>query len=608
MIVLGLKCHSHDTGAAIVSDSGGGLAVHAISEARLNRRKHSFTYPLMSIAYCLAALGLERLDQVDLVCIDKHMERWPDSNSQHGFDNALRRYQPRYDDNHRWNYLVEQSLDFSGTKVEWVNHVDAHAASAYYASPFDDAAVLIAEGGTGIYRGKGNELSIIDRIGYFGHGYRDGKRLENRRDHFVNSSFLYDRVSELLGYDIFGAGQTMALAGYAHLFDKRDLFQVEKDRFDDFIINHDHTVHGMRDMEAYAGSDGDIVAEPWCNLARQAQETLEEDVLYLAWQARKKTRARNLCLAGGAALNCIINRKIMESGLFRDLFIQPAASDEGIPLGAALHGFYAGGGEERWHMRHAYLGADPGAPDLDDMVSTWRLETELAGPADVARLLAGGAIIGRMDGGSEYGPRALGNRSILADPRAAGMKDRINGTIKHREGFRPFAPSCLADAPPEFIDTPSDSPFMIVAGQVAPSHRDKIPAVTHADGSCRVQTVTREANADYHALIEAFGAETGLSLLLNTSFNDQGEPIVETWQDAVGCFLRTGLDALWLGGTLVRKTDATPEVDGAAMLAATADRVAVDYTLLIERFCAMQTYVALGNRLAERQKTLGETG
>ena len=156
MIVLGLKCHSHDTGAAIVSDSGGGLAVHAISEARLNRRKHSFTYPLMSIAYCLAALGLERLDQVDLVCIDKHMERWPDSNSQHGFDNALRRYQRGYDDNHRWNYVVEHRLDFSGTKVEWVNHVDAHAASAYYASPFDDAAVLIAEGGTGIYRGKGN--------------------------------------------------------------------------------------------------------------------------------------------------------------------------------------------------------------------------------------------------------------------------------------------------------------------------------------------------------------------------------------------------------------------------------------------------------------------
>jgi len=358
----------------------------------------------------------------------------------------------------------------------------------------------------------------------------------------------------------------------------------------------------MRDMQAYDGNDADIVAEPWCNLARQAQETLEEDVLYLAWQARKKTRAKNLCLAGGAALNCIINRKIMESGLFRELFIQPAASDEGVPLGAALYGYYANGGEARWHMEHAYLGIDPGAPDLDDLLDTWKLEAAPAGPGDVARQLASGAIIGRMDGASEYGPRALGNRSILADPRAPDMKARINGTIKHREGFRPFAPSCLADAPPDFLGTPANSPFMIVAGQVAPSHRDKVPAVTHADGSCRVQTVASKVNPEYHALIKAFGAETGVALLLNTSFNDQGEPIVESWQDAVGCFLRTGLDALWLGGTLVRKTDATLKVDGAAMLAATAERVAGEYTGLIERFCVMETYVALGNQLAERDK------
>ena len=182
------------------------------------------------------------------------------------------------------------------------------------------------------------------------------------------------------------------------------------------------------------------------------------------------------------------------------------------------------------------------------------------------------------------------------------MKERINGSIKHREGFRPFAPSCLADAPPEFFDTPINSPFMVVAGQVAPSHRNKVPAVTHADGSCRVQTVDAAVNPDYHALIKAFGAETGVPLLLNTSFNDQGEPIVESWEDAVGCFLRTGLDALWLGGTLVKKTDATPKVDGAAMLAATEERVAGDYIGLIERFCTMESYVSLGNQLVEREK------
>ncbi|MAF49299.1 MAG: carbamoyltransferase [Rhodospirillaceae bacterium] len=608
MIVLGLKCYSHDTGAAIVSDAGGGLRVHAISEARLNRRKHSFTYPLMSIAYCLDSLGLESLSQVDLVCIDRHMETWPEENSQFGYQKALDRYQPRYDDNHRWNYLAEQSIDFSGTALRWVNHVDAHAASAYYASPFDDAAVLIAEGGTGIYRGEGAVLGTIDRIGYLGDSYRDGAKLATRRDHFVNSSFLYDRVSELLGYDIFGAGQTMALAGYAHRFPKRDLFDVDPDRFDDFIINHDRTVHAMLDMETYAGADAGIVDAHWTNLARQAQETLEEDILYLAWLARKKTRAKNLCLAGGAALNCIINRKIMESGLFRDMFIQPAASDEGIPLGAALHGYYASGGTERWHMEHAYLGKAPGGGDCHQLFDKWRLTSEPADPDAVAKLLAGGAIVGRIDGPSEYGPRALGNRSILADPRPADMKDRLNAGIKHREGFRPFAPSCLADAPPEFFDTPHDSPFMIVAGQVAPTHRDQVPAVTHADGSCRVQTVARETNPDYHALIDAFGAETGIPLVLNTSFNDRGEPIVESPEDAISCFLRTGLDALWMDGMLVRKSAATPEVDGETLLAATAEQVARQYTDLIERFCDMAAYVALAGQLTDREKSLSEVG
>ena len=294
MIVLGLKCFSHDTGAAILADDGGSLRLHAISEARLNRRKHSFAYPLMSIAYCLKALGLESLDEVDAICIDRHMEVWPESNSQFGYDRALRRHHPRYDDVFRWGYLIEQTMRWPAGKVHWINHIDAHAASAFFVSPFERAAVLIAEGGTGIYSGDGLTLSPIDRIGYKAASYHDGVGTSPGRDAFVNSSFLYDRVSEILGYDIFGAGQTMALAGFAGQFPRHDQFAIDPDRFDDFVVNHDKTVFGLRDVVSFQGDDREIVAERWVNFARQAQETLETDLMHLARLTKRKTAAERV--------------------------------------------------------------------------------------------------------------------------------------------------------------------------------------------------------------------------------------------------------------------------------------------------------------------------
>ena len=606
VIVLGLKCYSHDTGAAIISDESGELRTHAISEARLNRRKHSFTYPLMAIDYCLKAMNLRSLDDIDLICFDRHMESWPEPGSQFGYSNALRRHHPRYDDNHRWNYLVEQSLKLDKAKVRWINHIDAHAASAYYVSPFDDAAILIAEGGTGIYHGTGTDLNIVDRIGYLSDTYRDGEKLPKRRDHFVNSSFFYDKVSENLGYDIFGAGQTMALAGYGHLFEAENSFSVDPDRFDDFIINHDKTIHGMTNAPVYDGDDSEkLVGNPWVSLARQAQDTLEEDVLYLAWLAKKKTHAKKICLAGGAALNCIINRKIIESGPFLDVYIQPAASDEGIPLGCALSGYYTGGGELRREMNDAYLGwpNDPG--NLKDVAGKWQLSAKPASPKEVAEMLAAGKIIGRVAGGSEYGPRALGNRSILADPRPQEMKNKLNTQIKHREGFRPFAPSCLEDRPPPFFNSPRRSPFMVIAGSAHQSDREKVPAVTHADGTCRIQTVSRDQNADYYELIEAFGDLTDCYVLVNTSFNDREEPIVETYDDAASCFLRTGLDALYMDGVLMEKTNETPVLTPTDNNATTAARVEQVYSDLIEHYCDVDVYVNLATRLNEEESHSG---
>ena len=598
MIILGLKCYSHDTGAAIVSDESGSLVIHAISEARLNRRKHSFTYPLMSIAYCLNALGLEHLDQVDRICVDRHMEIWPERGSQFGFQNAMKRHLPRYDDNHRWNYLVEQTLRVDQTKVQWVNHVDAHAASAFYVSPFEQAAVLIVEGGTGIYAGTGSTLEPIDRIGYFGGTYQDGNLLAEKRNHFVNPSYFYDKVTAHLGYDAFGAGQTMALAGFGDRFTRKDYIEVDEQRFDDFIINHDQTVFKMKDIAFYDGEDSaDLVEERWVNLARQAQETLEEDITYLAWLAKLKTGLPHLCLAGGASLNCIINRKILDEGYFQDLFIQPASSDEGIPLGCALHGYYGSGGRLRTVMETAYLGVPNDPSTVEKACQAWGLNATQVTPEGVAERLAAGKIIGRVAEACEYGPRALGNRSILADPRPADMKERLNSQIKHREGFRPFAPSCLEGNMPSFIDAPRDSPFMLLAGTVSAKGQQQVPAVVHVDGTSRVQTVSRQQNTGYYDIIRAFFEATDCPILLNTSFNDQEEPIVETYSDAISCFLRTGLDALLLENQIVDRDRSTPVIDGPSLLADTQARVERDYRELIARFCDMESYVKLGDRL-----------
>ena len=602
MIVLGLKCFSHDTGAAILSDHEGTLKVIGISEARLNRRKHSFAYPLMSIAYCLAGLGLDNLDDVDLICIDRHMEKWPNKNSQVGYNKALKRYQPRYDDNHRWNYLIEQSIKFDQSKCHLINHIDAHAASAYYASPYTDAAVLIAEGGTGIYHGRGKNLNIIDRIGYLGNTYQNGTKLSKRRDHFVNSSFFYDKISAHLGYDIFGAGQTMALAGFAHQFPFEPLIDIDPYRYDDFIINHDKTVLGMKNIPTFKSNDStELIGNPWISLAYQAQKTLEDDVLYLAKLAHQKTGSKKLCLAGGAALNCIINKKLIESDLFDDIFIQPAASDEGIALGCALFGYYSNGGSASYHMSHAYLGLRNKPESLSKVINKWKLDASKSSSQEIAHLLADGKIIGRVAGRSEYGPRALGNRSILADPRRPDMKNRLNTEIKRRESFRPFAPSCLEDKIPNYFQSPAKSPFMVVAGTISKNSRNKVPSITHADDSCRIQTVNREQNLDYYELIEAFGDLTGCPVLTNTSFNDCDEPMVETYDDAVNCFLKTGLDALYCDGFLIKRNENTPTLTAKQNTKNIIVRVNNEYKNLIDRFCDVSIFVNLANKLNKNE-------
>jgi len=343
------------------------------------------------------------------------------------------------------------------------------------------------------------------------------------------------------------------------------------------------------------GADA-LVSEFWVNLAREAQSALEEDMLHLVGIAERKAGSRNLCLAGGVALSCVGNRRVLDARPGHPMFIQPAASDEGIALGCALAGYSASGGTKRHVMDTAYLGVPNDRALLEPSLSRWGLRSRPAGVGEVARLIADGLIVGRCFDGSEYGPRALGNRSILADPRRADHVRKLNAEIKHRESFRPFAPSVLWEKAQLYFDIPVEGPFMILAAKVRPEMRARIPAVTHVDGSSRPQTVRREQNPAYYDLIAAFGDLTGVHLLVNTSFNNDGEPIVETYEDAVISFCLTGLDYLYVDGLLV---EPPADRDGLArrLAAERAARIEESYRRSTERHCDMARWRAIEAQL-----------
>jgi carbamoyltransferase len=589
--ILGLKVHGHDTGAAIVRDSADGLDIVAISEARLDRIKHSYAYPLRSIAYCLESFGLDRLDQVDLICIDRHNEIWPEENSQFGLSAAGDGLSNPWGLDFRKSYSIEQSLATGAVPVEYVNHVDCHAAAAFYLSGFDEAAVLVMEGGQGIYRGSGTKLSVIDRAGYNGPTFQNGKQIAAQDIVYVNPSFFYESVTTLMGFDLFAGGKTMALAAYGEHFPRDDILPIPAERLRDFIIDYktarEWVVDNLKPFDSRQHPKGveGLIDAHWVNIARQTQEALYEDMLYLAVLAQQKSGSKRLCLGGGTALSCVTNRRIIDSGHYDEVFIPPAASDEGNPLGAALLGYYKSGGKTRTSaMQTAYFGRSYSDMDVPKMANRWGFPIRRVDNDEIANLLVDGKIIGRFAGKCEYGPRALGNRSILADPRQAGMNDRVNREIKHREGFRPFAPSCVAEAAHDYFDQPFESPFMIVASQVRPDKRDVIPAVTHVDGSSRVQTVRPDQNPAYYRLLTAFGQVSGVPVLLNTSFNDDGEPIVETPIDALRSFLTTGLDFLVIEDWLVSRPK-DPDAVKSALTEHIRTEKCREFDALITRFC-----------------------
>jgi carbamoyltransferase len=434
--------------------------------------------------------------------------------------------------------------------MRYVDHHLAHAISAYAYSGFEDSAVVVMDGrgaweATSIWHGHDGRLEHVstipfpDSIGYFFSEFTEFLGFQRNSDEW--------KVMGLAPYGQPG----IDLSSFIDLQANPYRVHVRK-----LVAAGGEPFEEMRKLFGRVRIAESEITEQHKNIAYAVQEACEIAMMNVVKMAMQKTRSRNLCMAGGVALNSKANGKIATSGLVDKLFVQPAASDDGVSLGAALAPYLDNGGRlPNRAMRHGYWGPSFDDAAIEPILKTYKLRyrrlEDVA--AAVAELLTQGKIIGWFQGRMEFGPRALGSRSILADPRDPEMNAKVNSAVKFREWWRPFAPSFKKEAASEYLESASDSPFMILTAQVRPEKRAIIPAVTHVDGSARPQTVEKEINPLYWRLIDEFGKRTGVPVIMNTSFNLRGEAIVHTPTDAVRTFFSSGMDALCIGSFLVEK-------------------------------------------------------
>lgn len=581
-VVLGLKIVSHDTGAALIANG----RVVAIAEERLNRKKHSFNmFPTLSIAYVLKECGLQASD-VDLVVIDQvHHKRETDMV-------AL--------------FKKNTKEEFAHAEIKVINHHDAHAATAFLCSPFEESAVLVYDGSgekfvdhsgcvsvetETLYRGFGNSLQQLQKTTH--------QRKGNRFVYTFGIGKLYSFLSSYyLNFGAYNEGKMMGLAPYGDLsllntfpeerwwkevnghmvcnalfsvpssfsFPGHALLRDVRDSLRGFLLRallslagfvgavqyeNPHLFSPIRLLKPRRSRDTKLPDQYYASVARAGQEILEKVAVAWGLRLRAMTGSDNLVIAGGVGLNIDANRNFLEKVGFKNIFVQPASSDSGIGLGCALYGFHILRKQPRFYeMKHAYLGRTYSEKEVVDALKkfegkiVYRKSSSVA--RDSAKLLSEGKILGWFEGGSEYGPRALGHRSIVADPRKPDMKDVLNFRVKHREGWRPFATSMLKEKLSEYFELEHESPYMLLAAKGRAGVAEKYPSVIHVDNTSRIQTVTKEANGRYWELINEFYLLTGSPIILNTSFNLGGDPIVETPWDALDTFTRTDMDYLVL--------------------------------------------------------------
>jgi carbamoyltransferase len=558
MLTIGINySQMHDSSACIVRD---GELLFAVAEERISRVKHDARFPHLAVQACLTFAGVTAAE-VDEVCFG-----WQKPGAL--FRHDLRCYatgrQPLTYLNllNTTRYYLSMWHQQSGAKVfarkfgpvkarmRFVDHHLAHAISAYGFSGFDDSAIVIMDG-----RGAWEATSIWQG--------RDGRIEHVLTIPFPNSiGGFYSAFTDYLGFvPNSDEWKVMGLAPYGKPGVNLDVFMdpeaspycVRAERLNNGRRGNSSGIAGVLGPPRAAESEID---DRHKNIAYAVQDYCERAMMSTVRMAAAKTKSRNLCLAGGVALNSKANGKILSSGIVERIFVQPAASDDGVALGAALAPCLDGGGRlPNRAMRHAYLGPAFDDEAIETALKTCKLRySRLKDPAATgAELLTQGKILGWFQGRMEFGPRALGSRSILADPRDPEMAAKVNNAVKFREWWRPFAPSMKKEAAGDFVESATDSPFMILTAQVRTEKRSVIPAVTHVDGSARPQTVEREVNPLYWRLIDEFAKRTGVPVVMNTSFNLRGEAIVNTPTEAVRTFFSSGMDALLIGSFLVEK-------------------------------------------------------
>jgi len=565
--VLGINAYDHDVSACLLRD--GAIAV-AIEKERITRQKHAGGFFQEVVDYCLKAEGVT-LDDIDLVVRNCYVLPVEELELRMIYQGDML---PREREQTAKSPLYLPKSN----KVMTVSHHLAHAYSAFAACPFEEGAVMVVDG-------VGNYASDIKESGQLTEGvnplaresesyYRfEGSELETLKkvwlepcrgllsDEFFNMDGLgavYSRVSSYIFADWNKCGEVMGLAPYGRPNSFMRLLELRNGELKiapwDETFNKPWMPDGVKKWEA------DPAMRHWEDLAWRVQHDTEEVLLERARWLRETTGAKNLCLAGGVALNCVANGRIIREAGFDNVWIQPAAGDNGIAIGCAYYGHVAVQKKPRaFVMKQATLGLEYKDEDVRRVGNPLLVRRKtFNGSGDnicreTARLLAQGKVFGWFQGRSEFGPRALGDRSILGDPRRAEMKDVLNKRVKFRQAFRPFAPIVLYERAKDIFVGDDESPFMLRAKQVRPEWRERIPAIVHVDGTARVQTVRREHNARMYDLLLEFEKLTGVPVLINTSFNIKGEPIVETPQDAMNCFIYTGIDYLALQNTLISK-------------------------------------------------------
>ena len=560
MRILGLVCRTHDSGLALVEH---GIPTLVLEEERFNREKHTRKFPFGSLK---AAFDNRRLDlsAVDVITTPWHMRslwRMMFGAVRDGFPASLNLVPPSarptqstlivsLPNGLRWGLLWHFGAKGKLPKIVQVCHHDAHAA-AFFVSPFEEATILVMDG-------YGDQTAQSAHTGA-------GNRVERvAQNHIFDSlGMLYTAVTQHLGFNYFEEGTVMALAAtgdktYANKF--RELIRFAADG--EFSVNRDfinyHT-HGLnqpfkkRFVETFGPrrEKGEPIGGRHRDLAYALQHTVEETTLHVVRALAKKHKSRNLCLTGGVALNCVANARILGETDYHSVWVPPCASDSGAPLGSALwHYHHTLGKPRKFQLTHAFHGIGYGEAEIAQALRAAHVAHERMTRnqliRQVAHDLSAGKIVGWFQGRSELGPRALGHRSILADPRDVAMKDRLNTRVKQRAPFRPFAPAVLEERMAEFFEIEQADPFMTMAPKVRASKKHLIAAAVHFDGTARLQTVNRATNPLLYAVIEEFAELTGVPIVLNTSFNLR-EPIVETPEDAISCYLRTQMDILVLG-------------------------------------------------------------